>query len=125
MIQSAKQSQGTTAYFAGFAAEDIVARTYMDKGHSTLAKRWRGVAGEIDLIAQDGDGVIIIEVKKSRTHSRAATRVTTKQLTRIYGATAEFLETQPKGQLTPVRVDVALVDDIGRVDVIENVSIAA
>jgi len=36
----------------------------------------------------------------------------------------EFLETMPNGQLTDARIDVALVDDIGRIDVIENAYMA-
>ncbi len=116
--------RGQTSYHAGLAAEDIVAQTYARNGQATLAKRWRGASGEIDLVAQDGDGVIFIEVKKSKTHGRAAQRVTARQMQRIYGASAEFLETMPKGQLTEMRIDVALVDAVGRVDVIENVSMA-
>lgn len=118
-------SRGKTNYHAGLAAEDIVARRYASGGQPLLAKRWRGSRGEIDLVAQDGDGVIFIEVKKSRSHARAASRLTHRQMERIYGAGAEFLATQPKGQLTDVRIDVALVDDMGRVDVIENAYMAA
>jgi putative endonuclease len=44
---------------------------------------------------------------------------------RIYGAGAEFLATQPRGQLTDVRIDLVLVDDMGRVDVIENAFMTA
>ena len=120
-----KQHRGRTAYHAGLAAEDIVARRYADGGQAVLAKRWRGSRGEIDLVAQNGDGVIFIEVKKSRSRARAAAHLTHRQMDRIYGAGAEFLATQPKGQLTDVRIDLALVDDMGRVDVIENAFMAA
>ncbi|PVA07475.1 YraN family protein [Thalassorhabdomicrobium marinisediminis] len=119
-VALAKKARGRIAYKAGQAAEDIVARQYTRSGRPVLARRWRGTYGEIDLVAQDGDGVIFIEVKKSRSHARAAARLTRRQMDRIYGAGSEFLATQPKGQLTDVRFDVALVDDFGRVDVIEN-----
>lgn len=115
-----KQMRGQTAYHAGLAAEETVAQTYERTGRAVLAKRWRGSCGEIDLIAQDGEGVIFIEVKKSKSHSQAAARLTRRQMDRIYGAGAEFLATQPRGQLTDVRFDLALVDEAGRVDVIEN-----
>ena len=46
--------------------------------------------------------------------------MTRPQMDRIYGAGSEFLATQPRGQLTDVRFDLALVDERGRVDVIEN-----
>jgi len=94
-------------------------------GQEILAKRWRGTGGEIDLIAKNGDGIIFIEVKKSRSHAQAAGRLTRRQMDRIYGAGSEFLGTQPRGQLTDVRLDLALVDEMGRVDVIENAFMAA
>lgn len=119
------QKRGQTSYHAGLAAEDIVAQHYSRAGQPMLAKRWRGSTGEIDLIAQDGDGVIFIEVKKSRSHAQAATRLTRRQMDRIYGAASEFLATQPRGQLTDVRFDLALVDEMGRVNVIENAFMAA
>lgn len=125
MANLTRQKRGLTSYHAGKAAEDIVALAYARNGNETLAKRWRGSAGEIDLIAKNGEGVIFIEVKKSKSHARAAQRITPRQLERIYGAGSEFLGTMPKGQLTDVRIDVALVDEVGRVNVIENVSMAA
>ncbi|HCP81817.1 MAG TPA: hypothetical protein DIT67_09585 [Octadecabacter sp.] len=120
-----RQSRGLTSYHAGLAAEDIVAQSYARAGHRVLAKRWRGSCGEIDLVSQDGEGVIFIEVKKSRSHAQAATHLTRRQMDRIYGAGSEFLATQPRGQLTDVRFDLALVDEAGRVDVIENAFMAA
>ncbi len=120
-----KKIRGLTAYRAGLAAEETVAQTYERTGRPVLATRWRGSAGEIDLIAQDGDGVVFIEVKKSRSHAQAAARLTRRQMDRIYGAGSEFLATQPRGQLTDVRFDLALVDEKGRVEVIENAFMAA
>ena len=112
--------RGKTAYHAGLAAEDAVADRYALGGYPILEKRWRGSRGEIDLVARDGDGIVFIEVKKSKTHAQAAARVNRRQMERIHGAGAEFLATQPRGQLTDVRIDVALVDAAGRIDVIEN-----
>ena len=120
-----KQHLGRTAYHVGLTTDDIVARRYAGGGQAVLAKRWRGSRGGIDLIAQNGDDVILIEVKKSRSHARAAAHLTHRQMDRIYGAGAEFLATQPRGQLTDVRIDLALVDDMGRVDVIENAFMTA
>lgn len=119
-MMKTKHCRGATSYHAGLAAEDIVALQYSRGGFPVLAKRWRGSRGEIDLVAQDGDGIIFIEVKKSRSHANAAARLTRRQMDRIYGAGSEFLATQPRGQMTDVRFDVALVDGQGHVDVIEN-----
>ncbi|HGG05066.1 MAG TPA: hypothetical protein ENK28_06370 [Aliiroseovarius sp.] len=105
---------------SGQAAEDSVARRYQARGKPIAARRWRGSRGEIDLVAQDGDGFVFIEVKKARDFARAATRLTRAQMRRIYGAASEYLAGAPKGQLTPVRFDVALVNSAGQIEVIEN-----
>jgi len=111
---------GSTGYHAGRVAEDIVARDYTDRDHQFAAKRWRGAGGEIDLIMRNGAQVIFVEVKKSASFARAATRLGPKQRNRLVAAGSEFLATEPRGQLTDVRFDLALVDGTGAVRVIEN-----
>lgn len=111
---------GITSYHAGLVAEDSVARLYAGSGRPIVARRWRGSAGEIDLIARDGAEVIFIEVKKSKTHAMAADHLTPRQMGRIYGAASEFIGGEPAGQLTPVRFDVALVDQLGRIEILQN-----
>lgn len=119
--QDLRTRTGTTAYHAGRTAEDQVALHYIRAGREIAARRWRGTGGEIDLIARDGAKVIFIEVKKSRTHTQAAERLTQRQIARIYRAASEFLAGEPRGQATDVRFDVALVDQFGRIEVRENV----
>ena len=115
-----RQMTGARSYQAGLAAEDQVAQLYDRSGRSVCARRWRGSGGEIDLIARDGSEVIFIEVKQSKTHAQAAEHLTPRQMARIYASASEFLAGEPKGQLTDVRFDVALVDAMGRVEVLEN-----
>jgi len=116
-----KEFRGRVACRAGLAAEDQVARLYSRSGREIAARRWRGSCGEIDLIAREGADVIFIEVKKSKTHARAAEHLTERQIARIFGAATEFLGGEPRGQATDVRFDVALVDSFGRIEVRENV----
>ena len=111
---------GARSYHAGRVAEDSVAQHYARSGREIAARRWRGRSGEIDIIARDGEGIVFIEVKASATHARAAERVSPRQQARIYGAAAEFLGAQPRGMLTEARFDVALVDAMGRIAIIEN-----
>jgi putative endonuclease len=111
---------GALAWHSGYAAEEIVARDYARRGHRTADRRWRGTGGEIDLIAEDGAGLIFIEVKKARTHAEAAERLSRRQIDRIHASAAEYLGRMPRGQLTDCRFDVALVDAGGRVEIIEN-----
>ncbi len=112
---------GAVSYHAGLAAEGAVEAEYARRGLPVAARRWRGSGGEIDLVARDGAGLVFIEVKKARDFARAVERLTRRQAERIWAAASEFLAGEPLGQLTPVRLDLALVDGAGRVRVVENV----
>lgn len=116
-----KQDCGLTSYHAGLSAEESVARDYTTRGYSIEARRFRRKSGEIDLIARKGAEVIFIEVKKSKTHASAAAALSDRQLARIFATASEFLATEPSGQDTPSRIDVALVDAQGRVECLENI----
>lgn len=113
-------SQGSVSYHAGQAAEQMVARDYERRGYSIAVRRWRGAGGEIDLIARNSDGLVFVEVKKSKSFGAAAARISARQIERICASAAQFLESEPCGQLTNVRFDAALVDASGAVQIIEN-----
>jgi len=117
---SQKTARGKMSYLAGMAAEDAVAAEYERRGHEVAARRWRGSRGELDLVLRDGAGLIVVEVKQARDFARALAHLTPAQLGRIYGAAAEFAAGEPLGQLTDLRLDVALVDGAGRVEIHEN-----
>jgi putative endonuclease len=116
----ARKRRGLTNYLAGHAAEASVARHYEGRGISICARNWRGSGGEIDLIGRDGDVVVFVEVKQSRTHDLAATHISAAQIGRIFATVEEFVANEPKGLLTDVRIDLALVDGQGRIEVVEN-----
>jgi len=111
---------GSISFHAGLSAEDQVARDYQRRGYPVAAHRWRGKGGEIDLVARDGEGFVFVEVKKSRSHARAAERLSMRQIARLYDAAAEFLGQCPRGLATLARFDVALVDGQGRIEILEN-----
>ena len=111
---------GAVSYRCGLAAEAAVARFYERGGRPIAARRWRSEAGEIDLIARQGAEVIFIEVKQSRSHAAAAQHLTERQMARIYASASVFLAQEPAGQDTASRFDVALVDETGRIEIIEN-----
>lgn len=114
------QDRGQRAYLVGTAAEDQVAKHYEQRGYSIAERRWRGAAGEIDLILRLGAGLVFVEVKHSKTRAHAAARITQAQMQRIYASAGQYLETEPAGQLTESRFDVALVDGAGMIEIIEN-----
>jgi putative endonuclease len=111
---------GHVSYHAGLSAEESVEKGYLCAGYTPIARRFRGKQGEIDLILQGEDCVIFVEVKKSRSHARAAERLSARQIERLFLTASEFLECRPDGQNSNTRFDVALVDGQGRVRIIEN-----
>ncbi|MDU8912905.1 YraN family protein [Aestuariicoccus sp. MJ-SS9] len=115
-----RRATGSTAYHAGLSAEGQVARHYTERGSAIVAQRWRGAAGEIDLIADDGKQLIFVEVKKSRNFGRALEGLTRRQIDRIQLAGEEYAGAHARGSLTEMRFDVALMNDAGQIRILEN-----
>ena len=78
--------------------------------------------GEIDLICGDDGGLVFVEVKKGKDHSGALARVTPRQLDRIRASAEAYAACMPRGALTDMRIDIALVDVQGRIAIVENVT---
>ncbi|WBU65666.1 YraN family protein [Paracoccus aerodenitrificans] len=112
--------RGRTAYNSGALAEASVCDRYCHEGYEVLEKRWRGKAGEIDLIFQKDGIVVFVEVKSARDFASAAERISRRQMDRICRAACEFCATLPDGQMTNMRMDAAMVDRFGRIEVIQN-----
>ncbi|MFI8816119.1 MULTISPECIES: YraN family protein [unclassified Streptomyces] len=51
----------------GRYGEDLAARLLDDAGMAVLERNWRCRAGEIDIVARDGDALVICEVKTRRS----------------------------------------------------------
>jgi putative endonuclease len=115
-----RRERGAAAWRSGVMAEESVARAYEERGCTIAKRRWRSPWGEVDLIARDGATVIVVEVKKARNLDDAAHRLSRRQMDRLCAAAWAFCEGEPKGALTDLRFDLALVDGVGRVRVIEN-----
>ncbi|MFT5785219.1 MAG: putative endonuclease [Ascidiaceihabitans sp.] len=119
-VGDVRRHRGAMAYHAGLSAEDMIGADYERRGFPIAARRWRGKGGEIDLIAEDGAGLVFVEVKQSRDFDQAAEHVSPHQMKRLYASAEEYLGQMPNGSLTDVRFDVALVNGRGEVRVIEN-----
>ncbi|WP_299618210.1 YraN family protein [uncultured Tateyamaria sp.] len=120
VIPAQNVHRGRMAYHAGLAAEDQIARHFVEHGHIILEQRWHGQRGEIDLIVADGDTIVFVEVKQSRDFDTALSHVTPAQVRRLYTTGEEYLGTLADGSLRDVRFDVALVDGTGAVRLMEN-----
>ncbi len=115
-----RSQRGAMSHAAGMAAEGQIEADYVRRGFSPAHRRWRGKGGEIDLVMRSGDNVIFVEVKQSRSFDDALQSLTDRQVTRLYAAAEEFLASEPRGSLTDVRFDVALVRQSGEYRIIEN-----
>ncbi|MGR3321180.1 MAG: YraN family protein [Pseudooceanicola sp.] len=108
------------SYLAGAAAEDSVAEYYRRRGLDLAERRWRGQAGEIDLIFRDGTTLVFVEVKQGPDFDRALAHLGPAQIVRLCRAAEEFAGREPSGSLTDMRFDVGLVNGRGEVRILEN-----
>lgn len=109
-MSTAGRGAGDPRAALGLAGEAQAADWYRARGWELLAERWRGEAGEIDLILRRRSTVVFCEVK-----SRSGTRfgepveaVTSWKQARLRRAAAEWLATARPGA-TELRFDVASV----------------
>lgn len=79
------------------------------KGYRILALDFRVPMGEIDIVAQRGSTLAIIEVKARESLTEAAESISLRQRRRIDRAAAAFLALHPKLTGLAVRFDVMLV----------------
>jgi putative endonuclease len=118
--QSGRTHRGCRNHHAGHAAEDQVARAYEATGHRVRARRWRGGVGEIDLVLEKDGEIVFVEVKASRSHAEAAQSIGPRQISRLLQSAEAYVGQLATGALTPMRFDLALVDRVGRLDIIPN-----
>lgn len=98
----------------GRAGEQMAADLLRSKGYQILDRNWRsGRSGEIDLVAQDGPCLVIVEVRTRRGQSfgSAEESVTAAKQTRL-AALAEMY-CAAAGWQGPVRIDVVAISFTG------------
>jgi len=78
-------------------------------GYRVLSARERTPVGEIDIVAQRGAVLAIVEVKARREVGIAAAAVSGRQCRRLARAAAVFLARHPELARLSVRFDVMLV----------------
>ncbi|MFI6279473.1 YraN family protein [Streptomyces sp. NPDC050988] len=109
----------------GKYGEDLAARRLTESGMTVLQRNWRsGRTGEIDIVARDGDALVVCEVKTRRTgtfeHPMAA--VTPVKAQRLRGLAERWLQEHGGAPPGGVRIDVVgvLLPDRGAA-VVEHV----
>lgn len=93
----------------GRYGEDLAARRLTEAGMTVLERNWRsGRTGEIDIVAMDGDVLVICEVKTRREgpfeHPMAA--VTPRKAERLRGLAERWIQTRGGAPPGGVRIDV-------------------
>lgn len=63
---------------------------------------------------------VFVEVKASADFDRAAESLLPGQIARIRAAASEYAARLPHGQDSAMRFDLALVDGVGRIEIVEN-----
>lgn len=102
-----RASKGRNAL--GRYGEDLAARRLTETGMTILRRNWRaGRSGEIDIVAQDGDALVVCEVKTRRAgayeHPMAA--VTPVKARRLRGLAERWLQEHGGSPPGGVRIDV-------------------
>ena len=59
MVRSPKRGLGNRG-------EELAARMLVGKGYRVVTRNWRCRVGELDLVAQDGDCLVLVEVRTRR-----------------------------------------------------------
>lgn len=102
------------SYQLGLTAEERCAEHLRTRGYAILATRLRTKEGEIDLLAQQGDTLVVVEVKARASQADGLYAVTPRQQKRLTRAALAVLADPDRAGLTPplppnIRFDVMAV----------------
>ncbi|MDF7674614.1 YraN family protein [Acetobacteraceae bacterium ESL0709] len=117
---ASRQIKGAKAYQTGLEAEKAVMAILRETGYTLLAHRYRTPFGEIDLVISDENWLIAIEVKQRRTLYESAFALGRRQAQRLLASFDYVINTHPDWIRTNTRIDLALVDQIGGIEFIED-----
>jgi putative endonuclease len=96
----------------GARAEEATAAWLLGAGWRVLARRWRGGAGELDLVCLDPSGALVgVEVKLRRTAraGSAADSINRNRLRRLRGTLVQFAAGQETAFIAELRLDLVTV----------------
>lgn len=101
----------------GAAAESLAALHLEAAGLSLLTRNYRCRMGELDLVARDGEVLVIAEVRlrRSAQFGGAAASITWQKRRRIVRATRHLLAREPALQRLRVRFDALVVEGEGAI----------
>jgi putative endonuclease len=111
------QGRATQRQLIGAAAESLAAQHLEAAGLTVLARNYRCRMGELDLVARDGEVLVIAEVRlrRSAQFGGAAASITWQKRRRIVRATRHLLAREPALQRLRVRFDALVVEGEGAI----------
>lgn len=103
----------------GNLGEQLAAAYLQSIGYQIVERNKRYKLGEIDIVARDGDVLVLVEVKAGRTglYGQAIERVGSQKKRKLRQLAARFSQDHPRAQL---RIDIVNVDGTGEVIHIPN-----
>jgi putative endonuclease len=77
----------------GKLGEELAVNYLMEKGYEILERNWRNVHKEIDIIAKDGNELVIVEVKARQTdeHGDPDVAVTSRKQNLLVSAANSYI----------------------------------
>lgn len=92
----------------GEYGERLAARYLREQGYTVLDRNWRCPNGEIDLVARDGDCLVVCEVKtrRSQAFGEAVEAVVPRKAARLRLLAGCWREAHPDERARDLRVDV-------------------
>lgn len=94
-----------TGHAFGLRAEAVAVLILRLKGYRIVARRWRGAAGEIDIIARRGGVMAFVEVKARGRIEDALACLQPRNRDRISRAAAQFCAQRPEYAGLTLRFD--------------------
>ena len=91
-----RKARGRRAHQSGHWAEYIALIHLMLKGYRILGFRLKLPQGEIDILAQRGKRLAVVEVKSRRTHDEALESVSEEQQERLWQSAMALQSRQPQ-----------------------------
>lgn len=103
----------------GDAGERYAERRLLEDGWRILDRKWRGESGEIDLVAEDDEGIVFVEVRTRRGEfrGRAEESITVAKSRRLLRLGSEYIARDPRLEERLWRVDLIAItlDATGRI----------
>ncbi len=97
----------------GDSGERVAALFLEQRGYKILDRNWRSRtrAGEIDLVAEDADGLAFVEVRTRRgdTAGSPEESITPRKRARLIALAQEFLQTHPEYAVRAWRIDLVAI----------------